>query len=62
MFKVNNKDTRTTPFLYPLKLSKNLTVFQGVEELHRSGVFFVNFEHVSRPTLVFGNFEQVNVG
>ena len=32
MFKVNNKDTRTTP---------------------RSGVFIVNFEHISQLFLVF---------
>ena len=35
MFKVNNKDTRTTP------------------PERRSGVFIVNFEHISRRILVF---------
>ena len=34
MFKVNNKNTRTTP-------------------MGRSGVFIVNFEHISRLNLVF---------
>ena len=42
MFKVNNKDIRTT---------------------RRSGVFIVNFEHISHIALVFSifGFEQVNV-
>ena len=34
MFKVNNKDTRTTPW-------------------RRSGIFIVNFEHISHLVLVF---------
>ena len=37
MFKVNNKDTRTAPD----------------DGWRRSGVFFVNFEHISHLALVF---------
>ena len=44
MFKINNKDTRTTSMA--------------------SGIFIVNFEHISHPALVFPivNFELVNAG
>ena len=38
MFKVNNKDNRTTPI---------------VNSNSRSGVFIVNFEHISDVFLVF---------
>ena len=45
MFKVNNRDTRTT--------SKR-----------RSGVFIVNFEHISKPysSVCIANFEHVIAG
>ena len=69
MFKVNNRNTRTrceicskltikTPerrYLYPLKTSENLwfsDVFRGYR-WRRSGVFIVNFEHISHLVLVF---------
>ena len=42
MFKDNNKDTRTTP----------MASF-WCRQWHRSGVFIVNFEHISHLALVF---------
>ena len=44
MFQVNNKDTRTMPiFIPPFRVYRNCC---------RSGVFIVNFEHISH-LLVF---------
>ena len=52
MFKINNKDTRTTP-LYPLKTNRKVFgSFQGIER-RRFGVFIVKFEHISHLVLVF---------
>ena len=71
LFKVNNKHTRTTPmasqFSYKslawrlphtiyLFFFENTTIYRY---LFRSGVFLVNFEHISH-TIV--DFEQVNAG
>ena len=44
MFKVNNKDTRTTQGLHK--------TFRGTT-WRRSGVFIVNFEHISHLVLLF---------
>ena len=44
MCKVNNKDTRTTPKL-PIKIPER-------RHWRRSGVFIVNFEHISHLVLV----------
>ena len=47
MFKVNNKDTRTT-------LCSKLTIKTPERrQWRRSGVFIVNFEHISHLVLVF---------
>ena len=43
MFKVNSKDTRTTPSLQ----------LYYIETLRRSGVFIVNPENISHLVLVF---------
>ena len=45
MFKVNNKDTKTTP-------------------MTSSGVFIINFEHISQlcPSVSIVNFEHVIAG
>ena len=40
MFKVNNKDTRMTPMAL-------------MRQLRRSGVFIINFEHISHLVLMF---------
>ena len=47
MFKVNNKDTRTTPLICP---ANQLT---GFCMRRRSSAFIVNFEHISYLVLVF---------
>ena len=60
MFKVNNGNTRTR-----CKICSKLTIkTQQRRQWRRSGVFIVNFEHISDLVLVFSivNFEQVNTG
>ena len=49
MFRVNNKDTRTTPSLFLIKLQ----AIRPLETLRRSGVFIVNSENISHLVLVF---------
>ena len=58
MFKVNNRNTRTK-----CDICSKLTI-KTPERCHwrRSGVFIVNFEHISFLVLVFLFFEQVNAG
>ena len=58
MFKVNNRNTRTN-----CDICSKLTI-KTPERCHwrRSGVFIVNFEHISFLVLVFLFFEQVNAG
>ena len=50
MFKVNNKDTRTTPYFYtPWKRQKtfDFLIFSGgIEMGRRSGVFIVIFKKI----------------
>ena len=57
MFKVNNKNTRTR-----CKICSKLTKTPERCEWHHSGVFIVNFEHISQPcySVFIANFEQVN--
>ena len=47
MFKVNNKDTRTTP------ICSKLTIMTLERRRRGSGVFIVNSEHISHLALVF---------
>ena len=47
MFKVNNRNTRTRCEIY-----SKLTI-KTAEHWRRSGVFLVNFEHISQLVLVF---------
>ena len=49
MFKVNNKNTRTSREIY----SKLTTKTPARHHWRRSGVFIVNFEHISHLVLVF---------
>ena len=68
MFKVNNKSTTTTSFpLYRNQSidlqSETIVWFLYDGERRRSGVFIVNFEHISLFSSVsIVDFEQVNVG
>ena len=57
MFKVNNGKTRTK-----CEICSKLTIKNNARR--RSGVFVVNFEHISHLALVFliANFKQVNAG
>ena len=57
MFKVNNRNTRTR-----CEKCLKLTI-KIVERRHwrRSGIFIVNFEHISHRVSIV-NFQQVNVG
>ena len=56
MFKINNRNTRTR-----CKICSKLTIKTPQRrQWRRSGVFFVNFEHISHLVSVF--LEQVNVG
>ena len=49
MFKVNNRNTRTR-----CEICSKLTIKTPERRhLHRSGVFIVNFEHISHLVLVF---------
>ena len=58
MFKVNNRSTRTR-----CEIWSKLTIKTPEQRQWRcSGVFIVNFEHISHLVLVFLNFEQVNAG
>ena len=50
MFKVNNKDIRTTPVLESLF---NDSIKKRPQQRRRSGILIVNFEHISHPVLVF---------
>ena len=57
LFKVNNKNTRKLS-----KICSKLTIKIPEERLwRRSGVFIVNFEHISQLLLSIAEFEQVNV-
>ena len=47
MFKVNNKDTRTTP------MAKLTIKTLERRQWHHNGVFIVNFEHILHLVLVF---------
>ena len=47
MFKVNNKDTSTTPMV---SLLLSLPVRR---QWYPSGIFIVNFKHISHSVLVF---------
>ena len=47
MFKVNNKDAKTTPMV------KHTQKIVGKFHWCRPGVFIVNFEHISHLVLVF---------
>ena len=50
MLKVSNKDTRTTPLVKEQRYSN----FEHISRhWRRSGVFIVNFEHISHIALVF---------
>ena len=51
MFKINNKDTRTTSLTSFIIVIDNAIVF--VDFPRRSGVFVVNFEQISHIVLVF---------
>ena len=58
MFKVNNKDTGTTPGHYhtktsPLICRANQWNGFNMSDWRPSGVFIVNFEHISHLVLVF---------
>ena len=53
MFKVNNKDTRTTPIETLEQGVKYVQSQQSQSQRRRSGVFIVNFEHISHLVLVF---------
>ena len=55
MFKVNNKDTRTTPMAYmACEICSKLTIkIPERRQWRRSGIFIVNFEHISQLALVF---------
>ena len=57
IFKVNDKDTKTTPLALTIKTPKRL-------HWRRFGVFIVNFEHISHfcSSVSIVNFEQVNAG
>ena len=56
-FKVNNRNTRTR-----CEICSKLTI-KTPERRRRSGVFIVNFEHISlRSSVSIVNFEQVNAG
>ena len=57
MFKVNIRNTRTR-----CEICSKLTIKTPEQRhWHRSGIFIVNFEHISHLFLVFiFNFEQVN--
>ena len=63
MFKVNNRNTRLR-----CEICLKLTIKTPERShWHRSGVFIINFEHISHPVLVshlvsIVNFQQVNVG
>ena len=58
MFKVNNRNTRTSRE----KCSK-LTIKTPVRhQWRRSGVSIVNFEHISYLSVSIGKFDQVNAG
>ena len=60
MFKVNNKNTKTR-----CKICSKLTIKTPQQrQWRRSGVFIVNFEHISHLVLMgfFVNFEQENAG
>ena len=58
VFKVDNRNTRTR-----CEICSKLTIKTPEQrQWHRSGIFIVNFEHISHLFLVFiFNFEQVNV-
>ena len=56
MFKINNKDIRTTLFTFSGVLGNShfLVFWVGRKwEWRHSGVFIVNFENISHPVLVF---------
>ena len=48
MFKVNNRDTRTM-----CEICSKLTINLPERRRRRSGIFIVNFEHISHLALVF---------
>ena len=48
MFKVNNRNTRTR-----CEICSKLTIKTPERRQRRSGVFIVNFEHISHLVLVF---------
>ena len=54
MFKVNNKNTRAR-----YEICSKLTIKTPERRHGRSGVFIVNFEHISHLVSIV-NFEQVN--
>ena len=59
LLKVNNRNTRARS-----EICSNLTIKTPERrQWHRSGVFIVNFKHISHLLLVFSivDFEQVNV-
>ena len=58
LLKVNNTNTRAR-----CKISSKLTInIPERRHWHRSGIFIVNFEHISHLVLVFLNFEHVFAG
>ena len=59
MFKVKNRITRTRCEIY----SKLIIKTTERRQWRLSGIFIVNFEHISHFVLIFiANFEQVNAG
>ena len=52
MFKVNKRNTRTRCEIFS-KLTMKTTEFRHWRHQRRSGVFIVNFEHISHLVLVF---------
>ena len=60
MFKVNNRNTRGRSEIW----SKLTIETPERRQWRRSGVFIVNFEHISQVVLSVSsvNFEQVNAG
>ena len=60
MFKVNNRNTKTRS-----EISSKLTIKKlERRQWRRSGIFIVNFEHISQliSSVSIANFEQVNAG
>ena len=47
MFKVNNKDTKTMPNMFIVNNNDTRTKLTLTIYWRRSGVFIVNFEHIS---------------